>query len=338
MIGGIFACGTVAQAAVLKVPQQYATIQAAVNAAQEGDTVRVAAGTYAERVLIEGKAIALLGAGAAETTIDAAHSGRPITLSNTGTGQVTVAGFTLKNGLVNWSNLAMPGAGQGGGVYAEYSNITLRNTVITNNLGCLGTSVATLEATLTMRRNRIENNRGNHDCGQQSVIIRGNRGAESIVSGNVFQHHNVTALQLQAAGKVTVSNNIFRDNVADWDNFGLEHGGLLSLYTEVAVTNNLFTRNYGYGAGAAYVSESESGAPVQISGNSFVGNSSGVGPSALLLASLGPIENTIVKGNQFDDGVDGLIVGCSLAIPIDASNVFASDDDAAVGWSCVRAE
>ena len=44
LIGTAFVCGTPAAAAVLKVPQQYATIQAAVDAAQEGDTVRVAAG------------------------------------------------------------------------------------------------------------------------------------------------------------------------------------------------------------------------------------------------------------------------------------------------------
>src|SRR5262249_16024126 len=158
------------------------------------------------------KAIVLAGAGASQTTIDAAHAGRPVTVSNTGTGQVSVSGFTLSNGLVGWLDPDELGPGQGGGVYAEDTNITLPNNPITSNLGCLGTSVATLEATVTMTRNRIENNPGNHDCGQQSVIIRANRGAESTVSANVIQNHNVTGLMLQAAGKVTVSGNIIRNN------------------------------------------------------------------------------------------------------------------------------
>ena len=257
LIGAAFACGAAAEAAVLKVPQQYSTIQAAVNAAQEGDTVRVAAGTYAERVFILGKAITLAGAGADKTTIDATQNGRPLTVSNTGTGQVTVAGFTLRNGLITFDDDILLGLGKGGGVFVEQTNVTVRDNIITNNLGCLGTSVATLEATLTLLRNRIENNPGNHDCGQQSVFIHGSRGAESTVSGNVIQNHNITGLMTNAAGKVTVSNNIFRNNVANWDDFGIEHGALSAFYTELTVTNNLFTGNYGFGAGGVFVTDSE---------------------------------------------------------------------------------
>ena len=41
-----FCLPTLAQAATLTVPAQYTTIRAAINAAQNGDTVLVAAGTY----------------------------------------------------------------------------------------------------------------------------------------------------------------------------------------------------------------------------------------------------------------------------------------------------
>lgn len=40
---------------VLRVPKDFATIQAAVNAASDGDTIQVSKGTYTENVLIEGK-------------------------------------------------------------------------------------------------------------------------------------------------------------------------------------------------------------------------------------------------------------------------------------------
>src|SRR6185437_6448929 len=46
------AASLAAGAAVRNVPQRYATIQAAVNAAQPGDTVRINGGTYHESVII----------------------------------------------------------------------------------------------------------------------------------------------------------------------------------------------------------------------------------------------------------------------------------------------
>jgi parallel beta-helix repeat protein len=50
-----------ASAATLKVPTQYKTIQTAVNAAHDGDTIQVAKGTYKEAVLIENKNINVYG-------------------------------------------------------------------------------------------------------------------------------------------------------------------------------------------------------------------------------------------------------------------------------------
>jgi len=340
LLGGVLACSTAAQAAVLKVPQQYSTIQAAVNAAQEGDTVRVAAGTYPEHVVISGKAIALVGAGAEQTTIDGTQTGRPITVYATDSGQVTVSSFMLTNGLVGEFDVGnIIGSDFGGGVYLQQANVTLANNVIANNLGCVGTSLATLEVTLTMLRNRIENNPGNAHCGQQSVIIRGSRGVESTISANVFRDHNITALQLQAAGKVTVSNNIFRNNVADWENLGIEQGALSSVATELTLSNNLFSGNYGVGVGGAAVGESGTGVPVRITGNTFVGNSTGEwGAASLDIGSFGLPEQTLIKSNQFDETVDRPTVNCPLGVVVDASNVFASGRDAALFGFCTPAD
>jgi len=55
--------------AVLKVPGDHPTISAAIAAANPGDTVRVAGGTYREQVVID-KAIKLHGAGREKTIID----------------------------------------------------------------------------------------------------------------------------------------------------------------------------------------------------------------------------------------------------------------------------
>ena len=51
------------------VPDEYLTIQEAVNAAVDGDIIRVRAETYAENVLIDSKSISLIGEDASNTTI-----------------------------------------------------------------------------------------------------------------------------------------------------------------------------------------------------------------------------------------------------------------------------
>ena len=58
-----------ARARTIVVPDDYSTIQQAVNAAVDGDTVHVRAGTYIEDVLILNKSISLIGESAQNTTI-----------------------------------------------------------------------------------------------------------------------------------------------------------------------------------------------------------------------------------------------------------------------------
>ena len=80
----------------------YATIQAAVNAAADGDTIEIAAGTYTEDVTITGKAL----------TIDGVENGsaNSVTLN----GQITVAG-TL-NGAFEITDLNINATGKDYGV------------------------------------------------------------------------------------------------------------------------------------------------------------------------------------------------------------------------------
>ena len=64
VLAGLVATSVPAEArTVLVVPRDYATIQAAVNAAAPGSTVRVEPGTYTEQLVID-KDLTLTGAGA----------------------------------------------------------------------------------------------------------------------------------------------------------------------------------------------------------------------------------------------------------------------------------
>jgi hypothetical protein len=77
----------------------FATLTAAVAAASDGDTLEVGAGTWAESLTLEGKALSILAVdGAAVTELDPAGAGTwAFKSSNTGAGTVRLEGFTVRN-------------------------------------------------------------------------------------------------------------------------------------------------------------------------------------------------------------------------------------------------
>jgi len=95
------------------------TIQAAVDAANAGDTITIAAGTYKEMVTIT-KVITLQGAGAATTIIDATGLDHALLVQGV-TGPATITGFTAEN-----ANLA-------GVQLQDSSGLTLTHNTVQNN-------------------------------------------------------------------------------------------------------------------------------------------------------------------------------------------------------------
>jgi parallel beta-helix repeat protein len=97
-----------ASAATLCVNQNphskcYHTIGAAIAAAKAGDTIQVASGTYREDAHIT-KALSLIGAGAGQTTINAAGLDNGVFIDGTASAgkpnvlkEITVTGFTVEN-------------------------------------------------------------------------------------------------------------------------------------------------------------------------------------------------------------------------------------------------
>lgn len=85
---------TMAASRQLRVPQEYANIQSAINAAFPGDTVRVSAGTYNEALVMR-PGVCLLGAGAKHTILDAGGADRTLVDLSSAPGSV-VSGFTFR--------------------------------------------------------------------------------------------------------------------------------------------------------------------------------------------------------------------------------------------------
>jgi hypothetical protein len=119
----------------------FATVQAAVVAAQSGDTIRIAAGTFAGGITID-KSVQLVGAGAAATTI---RGGGPVVtigdLTGATTPTVSIRGVTITGGVTHSNAGGDTAVATGGGVlipspsggFATAAIVAIDESVVTGN-------------------------------------------------------------------------------------------------------------------------------------------------------------------------------------------------------------
>jgi hypothetical protein len=138
----------------------YATIQAAVNAAATGDTIRIGPGTFAGGITID-ESVNLVGAGPGRTVIDG--GGPVVTIgSTTSTPTVTISGLTITGGISDTDpqsphcgpDLITCGLGYttatalGGGIEAfPGTDVTIENSVVTDNRAVPSRTVTSVTAT-----------------------------------------------------------------------------------------------------------------------------------------------------------------------------------------------
>src|SRR5262245_52382658 len=112
----------VARANTLGVPSGYPTIQSAIDAAVDGDTVLVAPGNYAELINFKGKAILVTSSGGANvTTIDGKLKGPVVTFWTSEASSSVLSGFTITHGVSE------------GGISCYQTQPTIRDCIISAN-------------------------------------------------------------------------------------------------------------------------------------------------------------------------------------------------------------
>ena len=134
---------TFLQATIHLVPDEFSSIQEAINAASASDTIIVSNGIYFENIDFLGKAIKVTSRYLVDndsliigsTIIDAQEFGSVATFSSGENQESILQGFTLRNGIGNDEDPDGNGSfyTYGGGIYCEGSSPLIRDCIIKNN-------------------------------------------------------------------------------------------------------------------------------------------------------------------------------------------------------------
>lgn len=285
------------QGPVLKVPQEYQTIQAAVDAAPSKATIEVAPGVYSENLLLY-KSVWLKGAGADQTVIKAAREGLPTIL-------VVPSGASI-------SGFTITGAQRAYGVqiYGEAVASILRSVVTGNSHGgirVLGQGSTTIKDSI-IRDNDL------YGIVLEYVGVREMAGFSTTwVEGNQILSHKEFGVFIANAYNIFITGNILRDN---------ERGGiwLTNAYRVWILRNDVSESPQGAAIGGDGVSFVSSDYELIIAGNSLRNNEAGV--SVLNIPAVKLYGNRIVENQQEGISVLGFAIEAQMEVILEENTVL----------------
>lgn len=218
-----------ALSATIYVPDDYTTIQGAIDSTSNGDEIIVRPGTYVENIFFLGKSIVLRSElGPESTIIDGGNPSNPdlgsVVNFNSGEDAATIlTGFTITNGTGNY----LDGYPYGGGIYCVGSSPTIVNNTIIDNVS------------------KVQNKGygGGIFCSESSSSIRDNHIINNLSMGG-------GGIACRDNGDVSICNNVIRDNYANGG------GGITCTRSKAFINSNSITDNQaGHAGGGIVISE-----------------------------------------------------------------------------------
>lgn len=281
----------------INVPADQPTIQAAINAANNGDTVLVAPGTYVENLNFNGKAITVTSSGGPAVTIVDGNAAGPVVtfVTNEGPGSV-LNGFTLQNGMTDFSG---PIWGSGGGIVIYYASPTISNNVITGNHAVCGIGIEIAGGSATIRGNTITGNTQSGGDGGGGGGIEVN-GGDPLIIRNTITNNSIDGggvgggISVSNFSSPTIQNNYIAGNSAFNGGGGINLNGASAV---VVVQNVIVNNNVGVGgSGGGIQVGAPAGVADMILSNTIIGNTAYDGTSGIYADAFFPavISNNIV--------------------------------------------
>ena len=286
----------------------YTMIQAAINAANVGDTIYVWAGTYYEYIIMN-KTVTLIGNGTLNTTINGGGSGNVVHIT---ADWVNITGFTIKNSGSSIFNSGIK--------FSNVKNCCIYNNNVSDN-GRMGICI-NFSST-----NRILNNtcNSNNDYGIYLLSSPSN-----IIKNNYCFNNTLDAIGLQSS-----SNNIINNNSFSYNRFGIE---LVSSSSNIISDNSILHNSHGidleYSSSNIIINNTcsfntWSGIDLEHSPNNFINNNS-CHLNTIVGIDLYYSSNNNITNNSFNLNKYGIILEYS------SSNIINKDFCNSNSWDGIR--
>ncbi len=241
------------RAGVRQVPDEYATIQEAINAAQYGETILVTPGIYPERLTIEAKRLELRGSGVdgiVHVIGDGSH-GPVISVNGLASSGTTIDGFAVTGGI----------GADGSGLKVDQAAVIVRNGEFTRNEGggavSLAADIAYYGCTFEENGSKVAGGGLRHEGGSATLtncLVKDNT-AGTFGAGLYSHAGTATIINTRITGNATVS--------------GAWGGGIYSDASELLAINSVIEGNGAVDSGGGlYVS----GGEATLSGCTLSGN------------------------------------------------------------------
>lgn len=155
----------------LDVPAQYATINAALNAAQNGNVIRVAGGTYHERLSFGSKRVSLIAANASDdVVIDGDGSaGSLVAMTDGQDPSVLISGITFRNA-VQGTFVPSLGTTAGGAIFLQNASPRIEHCLFEANNAGAGGAIAALHSAPQIVDCDFRGNQANSNGGAVACI------------------------------------------------------------------------------------------------------------------------------------------------------------------------
>lgn len=196
----------IASAATLNVGQGqiYTTIQSAIDAAQTGDIISVAEGTYSENLVVKTNGISIIGNNKEKTIIDGKKTGSAIKIEQAN--NVKVSGFTIQNSGSSGQSDA------GISLYRANSNF-VANLIVVNNV--MGISIYEGSNNNIVSGNEIKSS------GKYGIFVYSS-------SDNKIYNNNIQKNKFGFYGDSAKTNHIYSNNFIDNNDQAYDNSGMNS--------------------------------------------------------------------------------------------------------------
>ena len=271
------------------VPQDYSTIQAGIDAAFEGDTVLVSAGTYYENIIwASTNGIKLIGSGEDDCFIDGNQQESVIRFEEDLGGIIDsttlIAGFTIQNGLAIHF---------GGGMLLFESSPTLTDVIFSDNSASThGGGMYLYSSSPTLTSVTFSDNTAEYDGGGMCLI-----NSSPTLTNVTFSDNTADGLgggmALYDASNPTLTGVTFSGNTAT-------HGGGMYLYSSSpTLTSVTFSDNTADSGGGMILSNTSNATLIDVT---FSGNIANNGGGMYLYQSSPTLTNVTFNGNTAERG------------------------------------